>query len=348
MPRLRRSDPSRPGYARRRSGKGFTYLDADGARLTDAEAVARIRALVIPPAWTDVWISPDPYGHLQALGTDSAGRRQYLYHPQWRVRRDQQKFDRMLDFAKALPRLRRVTAKHLREPGMTRNRVLACATRLLDRGYFRIGSESYAEENGTFGLATIRTSHVRLLPEGVVEFAYPAKGAKHRVERVSDPDVLEVVTQLKRRRGDPDLLAYKHGNRWRDLRSDDVNIYLKETAGEQFSAKDFRTWHGTVMAAVALAVAAPASRSATSAKRAMSWAVKDVADQLGNTPAVCRASYIDPRVFDRYRSGWTIAGVLEELGTDRFENPAFQELIENAVLDLIKGDTSSDAVERAA
>ena len=348
MPRLRRSDPSLPGYARRRAGKGFTYLDQNGARLADAGTIERIRALAIPPAWTDVWISPFPTGHLQAMGTDAAGRRQYLYHQQWRVRRDQEKFDRMLEFAGALPGLRRVTTKHLRERGMTRNRVLACATRLLDRGYFRIGSEAYAEENGTFGLATIRSSHVRLLPGGVVEFAYPAKGAKHRVERVTDRDVLKVVTELKRRRGDPDLLAYKLGHRWRDLRSDDVNDYIKEFAGPEFSAKDFRTWHGTVMAATALAVAAPASRSATAAKRAMSWAVKDVAEQLGNTPAVCRASYIDPRVFDRYRSGWTISGVLQELGTDRYDEPELQELIEDAVIDLIKGDTSSDAVERAA
>jgi DNA topoisomerase I len=348
MPRLRRSDPSLPGYTRRRSGRGFTYLDDCGGRVSDAETLARIRSLAIPPAWTDVWICPFPSGHLQALGTDAAGRRQYLYHPQWRVRRDQEKFERMLEFARALPRMRKVTATHLAQEGLTRNRVLACATRLLDLGCFRIGSETYAEANGTFGLATLRSSHVRLLPDGGIEFEYPAKGAKERVQSVVDPEVREVVAQLKRRRGDVELLAYKQGARWRDVRSDDVNDYLKEIVGKEFSAKDFRTWHGTVRAAVALAVAAPASRSRTAAKRAMSWAVKDVAESLGNTPAVCRASYIDPRVFDRYRSGWTISGVLEELGTARHDEPQLQDVIENAVVDLIRGDTSSDAVERAA
>src|SRR3954452_6568973 len=310
MPRLRRSDPSLPGITRRRSGRGFLYLDESGERVTDAETIARIRALAIPPAWTDVWICEFPLGHLQALGTDAAGRRQYLYHEQWRLRRDQQKFDRMLEFAHALPHLRRVTAKHLAEDGLTRNRVLACAARLLDRGFFRIGSEAYAEANGTYGLATMRCSHATLGPDGLIEFEYLAKGAKERVQSIVDPEVHEVVAALKRRRGDPDLLAYKQGSRWRDVRSDDINEYIKGIAGEEYSAKDFRTWHGTVMAAVALAVAAPASRSKTAAKRAMSWAVQDVAQYLGNTPAVCRASYIDPLVFDRYRSAWTIAGVL--------------------------------------
>jgi len=348
MPRLRRSDPSLPGITRRRSGRGFVYTDERGERVTDPETLARIRALAIPPAWTDVWICTIPLGHLQAVGIDAAGRRQYRYHDQWRVRRDQQKFDRMLDFAGALPRLRAVTSEHLSQEGLTRERVLACATRLLDRGFFRIGSETYAEANGTYGLATMRCSHVRLGPDGLVEFEYPAKGSKERYQAVVDPQVHEVVAKLKRRRGDPDLLAYRVGRRWRDVRSDDINDYLKDIAGESYSAKDFRTWHGTVLAAVALAVAAPASRSRTAAKRAMAWAVQDVAQYLGNTPAVCRASYIDPRVFDRYRSGWTIAGVLEDLGQDRRDEPASQGVIEAAVIDLIRGDTSSEALERAA
>jgi DNA topoisomerase I len=345
--RLRRSDPSLPGITRRRNGRGFVYLDERGRRVTDAETLARIRALAIPPAWTDVWICLLPLGHLQAVGTDAAGRRQYRYHDRWRLRRDQQKFDRILRFAAELPNIRRITSEHLTQPDLTRERVLACATRLLDRGLFRIGSESYAESHGTFGLATLRCSHVRLGEGGLVEFEYPAKGAKHREQTVVDPEVHEVVSRLKRRRGDPDLLAYKDGRRWRDVRSDDVNDYLKEIAGEEFSAKDFRTWHGTVLAAVALAVAAPASRSKTAAKRAISWAVKDVAESLGNTPAVCRASYIDPRVFDRYRSGWTIAGVLEQLGAGR-DDPGAQSEIEAAVIDLIRNDTSSDALEHEA
>jgi DNA topoisomerase IB len=316
--------------------------------VSDPEALARIRALAIPPAWTDVWISAMPMGHLQAVGTDAAGRRQYRYHDRWRLRRDQQKFDRMLRFAEELPRLRSVTSEHLAQADLTRERVLACATRLLDRGFFRIGSESYAESNGTYGLATLRRGHVRLGEGGLVTFEYPAKGAKIAEQAVVDPEVHEVVARLKRRRGDHGLLAYREGRRWRDIRSDEINDYLKEIAGEEFSAKDFRTWHGTVLAAVALAVAAPASRSRTAAKRAMSWAVKDVAHYLGNTPAVCRASYIDPRVFDRYRSGWTIAGVLDELGTDRRDDPGAQSEIDAAVIDLIRNDTSSDALEHVA
>jgi DNA topoisomerase I len=348
MPRLRRSDPSVPGYARRRQGRGFRYLDAAGRGIADPEALARIRGLAIPPAWTDVWICPDPFGHLQALGTDAAGRRQYLYHPSWRARRDQQKFDRMLEFARALPGLRATTAAHLSEDGLTRNRVLACATRLLDRGFFRIGSEAYAGSNGTYGLATMHRRHVTVGRDGLVEFDYVSKGAKRRVQSVVDPEVHEVVAELMRRRGDPQLLAWRSGRRWVDVRSDDINAYIKDVAGDEYSAKDFRTWHGTVMAAMALAVAAPASRSRTAAKRAMSWAVRDVAEYLGNTPAVCRASYIDPRVFDRYRSGWTIAGVLGELGSDRLDGPELQGLIEEAVVDLIRGDDSSSALERAA
>ena len=277
MPRLRRSDPSRPGIARRRNGSGFVYLDASGGRISDGETVARIRALAIPPAWTDVWISEDPLGHLQAVGTDAAGRRQYRYHDQWRLRRDQQKFDRMLEFARALPGLRGSRPNTSPRAAMTRNRVLACATRLLDRGFFRIGTEAYAEENKTYGLATMRNSHVTLGPDGLVMFEYPAKGSKETELSVVDPAVHEVIATLKRRRGDPDLLAYKAGNRWRDVRSDDINDYIKDVAGDEYSAKDFRTWHGTVKAAVALAVAAPASRSKTAAKRAMAWAVKDVA-----------------------------------------------------------------------
>ena len=258
MTRLRRSDPSLPGLARRRSGRGFVYLDLGGERITDPEVVQRIKAHAIPPAWTDVWICPDPVGHLQAVGTDAAGRRQYLYHPQWRTRRDQQKFDRMLEFADALPRLRRVTSRHLSGRSLDRDRVLACAVRLLDRGFFRIGSEAYATGNGTFGLATMYRSHVSIHDQTVV-FDYPAKGAKRRVQSVVDPEALAVLGALKRRRSpDPQLLAYKLGRRWVDVRSDDINAYIKEVTEDGFSAKDFRTWNATVLAAVALAVSGAA------------------------------------------------------------------------------------------
>jgi DNA topoisomerase I len=335
--RLRRVDCSEPGIRRFRRGRGFSYVGPDGRPVRDPEVLARIRALVVPPAWRQVWICPVASGHLQAVGTDAAGRRQYLYHEVWRRRRDQAKFDHMLEFAYALPRLRERVAEHLAGDGLTRERVLACAVRLLDRGFFRIGSECYAEENGSFGLATMRRRHVRLQGD-VLVFDYPAKYGRRRVQAVVDAQVREVVAALKRRRGGPpDLLAWRRGRRWVDLRSDDINAYIKEQTGGDFTAKDFRTWSATVLAAVALASSFLQARSRTARSRAVSRAVKEVAHYLGNTPAVCRASYIDPRVFDRYRSGLTIAGALEQLGqVDEPGEPAHQGPIEEAVLDLIE------------
>ena len=337
MVRIRRVDCSGPGILRSRRGRGFAYVGMDGQPVRDPEALARIRALVIPPAWRDVWICPLPTGHLQAVGTDAAGRRQYLYHEAWRTRRDQEKFDHMLEFARALPGLREQAAAHLAEEGMTRERVLACATRLLDRGFFRMGTEGYAEQNQTYGLATIQKRHVRLDGD-LISFDYVAKSGKRRLASVLDPAVSEVVAQLKRRRGGgPDLLAYKRGRAWVDVRSEDINAYIKEQTGGDFTAKDFRTWTATVLAAVALASSFPQARSRTARARAVSRAVKEVAHYLGNTPAVCRASYIDPRVFDRYRSGLTVAGALEQLGqVDEPGEPAHQGAVEVAVLDLIE------------
>ena len=176
--RLRRSDCSMPGITRRRAGKGFTYADADGRRVTDGDVLDRIRALAVPPAWTDVWICADPLGHIQAVGTDAKGRRQYRYHDRWRARRDKEKFDHALAFAKALPRLRKVVASHLAEEGLSKERVLACAVRLLDLGFFRVGTEGYAEENQTYGLATIRKKHVRIDGD-VITFDYPSKSGKN-------------------------------------------------------------------------------------------------------------------------------------------------------------------------
>ena len=225
------------------------------SRSQTSETLERIRELTIPPAWQDVWICPWPNGHIQAVGTDARGRKQYRYHDHWRELRDREKFDRMLEFGRALPRLRRVTNRHLRRPGPTRERVLAGAVRLLDRGFFRIGGENYAEENDTYGLATMQRRHVRLEPGNVIVFDYVAKGGQRRVQSVVDPQVYRLVSELKRRRGGtPDLLAYKDRGRWRDVVSSDVNAYIKDVAGEEFTAKDFRTWTATVLAAVGVAV----------------------------------------------------------------------------------------------
>ena len=350
MPRLRRVDISGPGIVRRRRGRGFEYLDENGERIDDFETLERIRELAIPPAWRDVWICPYPNGHIQAVGTDAAGRKQYRYHQRWRERRDQIKFDKMVDFARALPALRDAAARDIRRRGFPRERVLACAVRLLDRGFFRIGGEEYAEENESYGLATMRKKHVTLGDGYAISFDYPAKSGKQHVRSVVDPPVYAVVGALKRRRGGGrELLAYQADGAWFDVKSADINAYIKEATGADFSAKDFRTWSGTCIAAISLAVAAPVVKSKTGAKRAITHAIKEVAYYLGNTPAVARASYIDPRVFDRYRGGVVISSAaLADLGdVQEIGEPAFQGAIEEAVLDLLE-DERTDAIEKVA
>ncbi len=347
MARLRRVDCSGTGIRRRRRGKGFEYLDETGERITEPTVLDRIRELAIPPAWEDVWICPYPMGHIQATGIDAARRKQYRYHDRWRERRDAQKFDSMILFARALPELRERVAGDLKRDGMPPEKALAVAVRLLDRGFFRIGSEDYAEENDTYGLATMQKRHVTVDGEEV-RFDYEAKGGKRRIQSIGDPEIAGLVRELKRRRGGGDeLLAYKSGSRWVDVKSADINRYVKAAAGDQFSAKDFRTWSGTVLAAVALAVSGPARGTKSSRKLAKARAVKEVARYLGNTPTVARTSYIDPRVFDRFDGGLTIAGVLPELGQDGAAWPDLQGAIEEGVLDLIAKDTDSDAVQRA-
>ncbi|MFL5782193.1 MAG: DNA topoisomerase IB [Thermoleophilaceae bacterium] len=349
MARLRRVDCSGPGIVRRRRGRGFEFLDPDGNRVTDPEDIERIAELAIPPAWKDVWICPAPNGHLQATGVDARGRKQYLYHRKWRERRDQEKFDEMVSFARSLPAMRRRVAKHLADTGLTRRRVLACSVRMLDRGFFRVGGEDYAVENETYGLATMHKSHVRL-GDGTLTFDYPAKSGQRRVQSIVDPYVHEIVGQLKRRRGgSPELLAYKDDRgRWRDVKSADINAYVKQVTGGDYSAKDFRTWNATVLASVALAVSGEAATgSKTARNRAKTRAVKEVSRYLGNTPAVCRASYIDPRVFDRFDSGLTIGGALSEVG-ETSDMDSLHGPIESAVLELICADEDSPAIERVA
>lgn len=303
--RLRRSDCGGEGIRRQRRGGGFSYRDADGEPVRDEETLARIRELAIPPAWEEVWVCPDPLGHIQATGIDAAGRKQYRYHDRWQLRRAQRKFEQAREFAAALPRLRRRVSADLRRRGMPPERALACAVRLLDLGFFRVGGEEYAEENESYGLATIQRRHVSV-SGGEVLFDFPAKSGRRRVQSVRDPAVLRTIEALRRRRSGPDdLLVYRQGGEWRDVRSTDVNDYIQETIGPGFSAKDFRTWHGTVLAAVELA-AEPPPPSAAAAGRSVKAAIATVAEALGNTPAVCRRSYVDPRVLDRFRDGETI------------------------------------------
>ncbi|MFN8217308.1 MAG: DNA topoisomerase IB [Solirubrobacterales bacterium] len=305
--RLRRSDCRTQGIVRIGAGRGFAFRDADGERIDDEETLARIRELAIPPAWKEVWICPDPLGHLQATGIDAAGRKQYLYHDRWQRRRAERKFAVVREFAGQLPRLRRAVTADLRRRGMPRERALACAVRLLDLGFFRVGGEVYAEENESFGLATVRREHVTLRRNEVV-FDFPAKSGQRRVQSIRDLAARRALETMRRRRSGPeDLLAWRDGEgEWHDVRSADVNDYIKDRIGEDYSAKDFRTWHGTVLAAVELA-GEPEPASEAAFKRSVRRAIERVSEALGNTPAVCRRSYVDPRVIQRFRDGETIS-----------------------------------------
>jgi DNA topoisomerase IB len=346
--KLRRVDCAGPGLRRVRRGRGFSYIDPDGHKVTDPETLERIAELVIPPAWTEVWICPLPRGHIQAVGTDAAGRRQYRYHDDWRLQRDADKHERVLDFARKLPKARETVREHLTQRGMTRTKVLATAFRLLDLGFFRVGGETYAEDNGTYGLATMRREHVTVTGDLVV-FDYIAKSGKERTQAIVDENVTKVVKALLKRDGGGDeLLAYKDRDGWHDIGSADINAYLKEVIGHDVSAKDFRTWHATVLTAVGLAVSTSAPTSESARKRAVSRVVTEVSHYLGNTPAVCRSSYIDPRVIDLYVDGVTVSGALERLGADAdFGQPATHGQVEAAVLRMIKAPTKAKAAKAA-
>ncbi|QOC92680.1 DNA topoisomerase IB [Micromonospora craniellae] len=323
--RLRRSDPGRPGYGRRRRGPGWSFLDPHGEPVRDPDELARLRALVIPPAWRQVWISPHPTGHIQAIGIDAAGRKQYLYHPLWRQRQDEAKFDHVLEVARRLPVLRERVGHDLTGRGLRRERVLATVTRLLDMGTFRVGSDQYAVgDDPTFGVATLRPEHARAR-QGCVVFEFPAKGGIAQVRQVSDPELCRVLTHLRRRRREAErLFGYWDGRQWRDVRADEVNDYLRDASGGEMTAKDFRTWHATVRAATELAVLGP-PRSVTARRRAVAGVMRGVAELLGNTPTVARTSYVDPRVVDLFHDGVVVPVTRD---TDR-------EQAERAVLDLL-------------
>jgi DNA topoisomerase-1 len=334
--RLRRSDPSAPGYTRVRGAHGFAYLDSGGSPIADPQTLARIDALVIPPAWRDVWICPDPLGHLQATGVDAAGRRQYLYHELWREQEDRLKFEHMEDFARALPEMREsLLATMSRRRELDRGRVLACAIRLLDVGMFRIGSDVYEKEDGHLGLSTIAKSNVSITADGIL-FDYVAKEGVRQVHLVQDPPCVEVVSALKRRRGGgAHLLAYRERAAWHQVHAHLINERLKALIGGSFSAKNFRTWNGTLLAAVSVATKGGEARSERARRRVIAQATRDVAEALGNTPAVARSSYIDPRVFDRFLTGWTLASELQAIERRELDEERRRAEIERAVLELL-------------
>ena len=332
-PRLRRADCTGPGLRRRRQGRGFVYLDPDGERVKEPEVLTRIHELVIPPAWDEVWICPYPGGHIQATGLDDRGRKQYLYHPRWRERRDQAKFEDMVAFARTLPDLREHIEREMARDDMSRAHVLACAVRLLDRGFFRVGGEDYAVTNQSYGLATIRKEHVRLRGDTLL-FDYPAKSGKRQIRAVVDPLVADTVARLKKRRGGGAGAARLQGA---------APLGRRPLGGHQRvpQGHDRRGRLGQGLPDVGrhgargrrAAVSGEVAATKTGRKRAISRAVKEVAYYLGNTPAVARASYIDPRVFDRYRDGETIAAL--SLVAEEDDAPAIQGPVEEAVLDLI-------------
>ena len=308
VPGLTRSDPHGPGISRERGSGGFRYADPAGAQVTNPETLHRIGALGIPPAWKDVWISPDPLGHIQATGVDSRGRTQYRYHQVWREQRDAQKFAHMLRFAAALPALRSAAARDLGGRRLDRDRVTAAAVRLIDLGLFRIGGEKYAELDHHYGATTLQRHDVTVTRHGVA-FDYVAKEGKRRTITVADDGVRSVVRALLGSESTSEtLFSFRDGQAWRPLRSHQVSSYIATRSGGHFTAKEFRTWNATVLMALLLANAdpAPTARGRTSAVTA---AVRGVADWLGDTPTVARASYIDPRVISRYSSDGQLANI---------------------------------------
>jgi DNA topoisomerase I len=308
VPGLTRSDPHGPGITREQTGGGFRYHDPSGAEITSPEILHRVGALGIPPAWKDVWISPDPLGHIQATGVDSRGRTQYRYHEVWREQRDTQKFEHMLRFAGALPALRSAMVGDLARRHLDRDRVTAAAVRLIDLGLFRIGGERYAELDHHYGATTLRKHDVTVTRDGVT-FDYIAKEGKRRTITVTDAAVRSAVRALVSSDSTSDsLFSFPDGNTWRPLRSHEVSGYIAERAGGHFTAKEFRTWNATVLMALLLANADPAP-TARSRKSTVTAAVRGVADQLGDTPAVARASYIDPRVIERYTSDGQLTAI---------------------------------------
>ncbi|MGI8879365.1 MAG: DNA topoisomerase IB [Jatrophihabitans sp.] len=323
--------PTDTGWTRRRAGRGFTYLDESGVPVS-AEHAARIKALAIPPAWQEVWICAVVNGHIQAVGTDARGRRQYLYHPEWRAKRDLLKYDHVLAVARRLPAARSRVTDALALGGMPLERAMATAFRLLDLGYFRIGSDTYADENGSYGLTTLERQHVTRQGTRLL-FEFVAKSGVTQQIEIADPVVLASVETMRRRRGGSTLLAYRDVRSWAPISATEVNDYLRDLLGAEMTAKDFRTWHGSVHASVALARLPAQTQPAR--KRAVAQAMRQVAEHLGNTPTVARASYVDQRIIDLYYDGVTIERAVGTADKLRARDPRRQEILERAVVRIL-------------
>ena len=342
---LRYTTDARPGIRRIRRGRAFTYVDAEGRRVRAAAELARIRSLVSPPAWSDVWICPDPRGHLQATGRDARGRKQYRYHPKWRVVRDETKYDRVIGFAQALPVIRRTTSGHLRRQGLPREKVLATVVRLLEKTLIRVGNDEYARSNRSYGLTTMRDGHVEVKGHRV-RFSFRGKsGVEHEID-LNDRRLARIVRQCRDLPG-YELFQYIDENGQRQtVGSEEVNAYLKGITGQDLTSKDFRTWAGTVLAAQLLREF-EAFTSNAEAKRNILAAVEMVARRLGNTKAVCRKCYIHPAVFDAYMDGSMLETIAQRA---RKVSRAVDRLTagEAAVLRLLKQRTTRSSRQRKA
>jgi DNA topoisomerase-1 len=338
---LRYASDARPGITRRRAGRGFSYRGADGSLIRDREVLGRIRSLAIPPAWSDVWICPWPNGHIQATGRDARGRKQHRYHPRWHERRDDSKFARMIAFAEALPGIRQRTEEHLALRGLPREKVLAACVRLLELTLIRVGNDEYARLNRSFGLTTLRDRHARI--EGsAVRFRFRGKSGKEHEVGLRDRRLARVVRRCQELPGQELFQYVDDDGAVRDVASDDVNAYLREISGGDFTAKDFRTWAGTVLAYRALKALQPATDERGARKNVVE-AIRQIAGRLGNTAAVCRRSYVHPAVLDAYFEG-TIAGALVEVAEEQVEPPAESSPEEEAeVVDLLRQRLEADA-----
>lgn len=337
---LRYVNDTKPGIRRERNGDTFRYFDAKGNEITNAKVLDRIKSLGIPPAYTDVWISPWPNGHIQATGRDAKGRKQYRYHPRWREVRDETKYGRMMAFGQALPLIREQTEKHLTLPGMPREKVLATVVRLLETTLIRVGNDEYAKTNKSYGLTTMRDKHVDI-SGSTVRFEFRGKSGKNHTINIKDRRLANIV---KRSRDLPgyELFQYidEDGQR-RDVTSDDVNTYLREITGQEFTAKDFRTWAGTVLATLALQAAEPFEKEAQ-AKRNIVAAIQSVSERLGNTPSICRKCYVHPAVLDAYLEGTMIDTLEQRIEQEIADAPHGLKPEERAVMNLLQARLASE------
>jgi DNA topoisomerase IB len=335
---LHRSDVHAPGYRRVARERGFVYMDPAGGEVLDPEELHRIKALAIPPAWHDVWISPDPLGHVQAMGRDARGRRQYRYHALWRAERDAEKFGHMLSFAQALPRVRGVGDEHLARRYLDRERVSACAIRVTELGLFRIGTERYAREDHTYGVASLERRHVSFRA-GAAVFDYVAKHGRRRTVHIEDPAAVRTLRSLQRTLVElSELFVYRVGRGWRHLTSGEMVGYLRSYGGGHFMVKEFRTWNATLLAALALS-GAGSTDSLRTRRRAVVAAVREAAAWLGDTPAVARASYIDPAVIELYESTGSVGG----LGPSPVQLPAHPDAEREVLHALLEQHASRGA-----